>query len=268
MMENFFTIPWARLSILLLLIYLIIAILTWFYGDRILFPVPGKSTYSPADVSFYVTLAGDQKIACIRRGNTENPLHTIIYSHGNGEDLGNLKSFMARWGSGNAEIIAYDYPGYGESDGKPSEQGCYDAISAVYKKTVYEFGRNPSSIIVWGRSLGTGPSFYLSVNEKIGGLILETPFLSAYRSVTGVTILPWDRFRNIEFASQVSCPSLVIHGTMDEVVPYSQGVQIFKQLAEPKEFFEVLDAEHNNLMEIGGDRYRKKVSDFIMSIEG
>jgi fermentation-respiration switch protein FrsA (DUF1100 family) len=55
---------------------------------------------------------------------------------------------------------------------------------------------------------------------------------------------------------------------MDEVVPYSQGVQIFKQLAEPKEFFEVLDAEHNNLMEIGGDRYRKKVSDFIMSIEG
>jgi pimeloyl-ACP methyl ester carboxylesterase len=265
-MENFLTIPWARLFVLLTLIYLIIAVLTWFYGDRILFPAPVRSTYSKNDVSFFISLENGQQIACMREGNSKDPINTIIFSHGNGEDLGNLETFLAYWGSESVEIISYDYPGYGLSEGKSSEEGCFNAIEAVYQKTVDEFGRNPNNIVLWGRSLGTGPSLYLSNNKKVGGIILETPFLSAFRSVTGITILPWDRFRNIEFTSQVACPSLVIHGTMDEVVPFSQGKRIFKALPAPKEFLEIPDAEHNNIMEIGGDFYDRKISDFLISI--
>lgn len=267
-MENFFTIPWTRLFVLLFTVYLILAILTWFYGDRLVFPAPSNSTYSQGDVSFFIPLDSDHNIACMRYGNLDDPKRTIIFSHGNGEDLGNLKSFLNYWASGSTEIIAYDYPGYGLSDGSSSENGCYNAIEAVYQKVVEDFGRNPSEIILWGRSLGTGPSLFLAANKKIGGIILETPFLSAFRSVTGITILPWDRFRNIEHTNQVTCPSLVIHGTLDEVVPFRQGKQIFSELPEPRTFLKVDNAEHNNLMEVGGDLYSDTISKFIISIGG
>ena len=59
-------------------------------------------------------------------------------------------------------MIAYDYPGYGLSEGKPSEEGCYDAVEAVYDYVVNQLGRNPVEVIMWGRSLGTGPSLFLA----------------------------------------------------------------------------------------------------------
>ena len=263
-MENFFTIPWFRLFILLFIVYLIIATLTWFFGDRLIFPVP-QSTYSQEDTSFFVELKNGDSVACMHEGNKEKPQRTVIFSHGNGEDLGNLESFFSYFGSEDTEMIGYDYPGYGLSDGKASEQRCFDAIGAIYDHVTNKLHREPEKIILWGRSLGTGPSLYLAAQKKIGGLILETPFLSAFRSVTGVAILPWDRFRNVEFADMVTCRSLVIHGTLDEVVPFRQGKKIFEQLPEPKEFLEVKDAEHNNLWEVGGKKYRDTLIRFIES---
>ena len=266
-MENFFTIPWFRLFILLFIVYLIIATLTWFFGDRLVFPAP-PSTYSQEDTSFFVELKNGDSVACLHEGNKEQPKRTVIFSHGNGEDLGNLKSFFSYFGSESTEMIGYDYPGYGLSDGKASEQGCFDAIDAIYDHVINKLHREPGKIILWGRSLGTGPSLYLAAQKKIGGLILETPFLSAFRSATGFTMLPWDRFRNVDYTNSVSCRSLVIHGTLDEVVPFRQGKKIFEQLPEPKEFLEVKDAEHNNLLEVGGVEYRDTLTRFIESIGG
>ena len=265
-MENFFTIPWLRLFLLLLIVYLIVATLTWFLGDRLVFPAPAKGSYSEGDVSFFIKLKNGRSIACMQYGNTVNPERTIIFSHGNGEDLGNLESFLKYFGSDSTEMIAYDYPGYGLSEGKPSEEGCFDAVEAVYNKVIEDFERNPKNIILWGRSLGTGPSLFLASKKDVGGLVLETPFLSAFRSVTGITMLPWDRFRNVEFTGRVSCSSLVIHGTLDEVVPFRQGRQIFHQLPEPKEFLEVKGARHNNLGEVGGTRYRDALNQYLNSI--
>ena len=265
-MENFFTIPWFRLFLLLFLVYLIIAVLMWFLGDRLVFPAPSPSTYSEDQVSFTVTDKNKVSIACLHLGETDEPKRTVIFSHGNGEDLGNLESFLAYFGSDSTEMIAYDYPGYGLSDGKPSEEGCYDAVEAIYDYVVNQLDRNPEKIIMWGRSLGTGPSLYLASRRKVGGLILETPFLSAFRSATGITMLPWDRFRNVDYTGGVTCPSLVIHGTLDEVVPFRQGREIFRQLPEPKQFFKVEGGQHNDLWDVGGSNYRGTLKEFIRSI--
>lgn len=265
-MENFFTIPWLRLFLLLFIVYLIIAVLMCFFGDRLVFPAPHPSTYSNDQVSFTVTVKNKASIACLHLGETEKPKRTVIFSHGNGEDLGNLESFLSYFGSDSAEMIAYDYPGYGLSEGKPSEEGCFEAVEAVYAYVVNQLGRDPEKIIMWGRSLGTGPSLYLASREKVGGLILETPFLSAFRSATGITMLPWDRFRNVDYTEKVTCPSLVIHGTLDEVVPFRQGREIFRQLPEPKKFFKIERGQHNNLWEVGGSEYRDALKQFIRSI--
>ena len=265
-MENFFTIPWFRLFLLLLIVYLILGILLWFFGDRLVFPAPNPSTYSEDQVSFSVKIGDSLSIACMHRGERVQPTHTVIFSHGNGEDLGNLESFLDYFGSDSIEMIAYDYPGYGLSEGKSSEQGCSDAVEAVYDYAVNELERKPEDIIIWGRSLGTGPSLFLASRREIGGLILETPFLSAFRSATGITMLPWDLFRNVDYTGRVCCPSLVIHGTLDEVVPFRQGREIFRQLPEPKQFLRVEKGRHNDLWEVGGSEYRDLLKQFIQSI--
>jgi fermentation-respiration switch protein FrsA (DUF1100 family) len=79
-------------------------------------------------------------------------------------------------------------------------------------------------------------------------------------------MLPWDRFRNVDYTGGVTCPSLVIHGTLDEVVPFRQGREIFRQLPEPKQFFKVERGQHNDLWEVGGSEYRDTLKEFIRSI--
>ena len=128
-------------------------------------------------------------------------------------------------------------------------------MQALFSYLVEGMNVSPSRIVLWGRSLGTGPSCYLASKNKLGGLLLETPFFSAFRALTGITILPWDRFRNIDFVQSVKCPSLVIHGKLDEVVPFRQGRRIYKELPEPKSFLEIQDAGHNNLKEKGKKLY-------------
>ena len=93
---------------------------------------------------------------------SENPSLSIIYSHGNGEDIGTLEDLLQSWKEPEWEIIAFDYPGYGLSEGKPSESGCYEAISVVYEHLVETLNRDSNRVIAWGRSLGTGPTTYLA----------------------------------------------------------------------------------------------------------
>ena len=162
-------------------------------------------------------------------------------------------------------VLAYDYPGYGHSSGKPSEEGCYDAIDTAYQYLIEKLAIPPSKIIVWGRSLGTGPSCYLAEKEKFGGLILETPFITAYRTVTETPVLPWDRFRNIHRAPNIQNKSLVIHGHEDEIVPFRHGKRVFNTLPQPKVFLEFENSGHNDLPETGGKRYRSSINKFLTS---
>ena len=92
---------------------------------------------------------------------------------------------------------------------------------------------------------------------------METPFLSAFRTVTEIPVLPWDRFRNMERLENIKCPSLVIHGVMDEVVPFRHGKKLYRGLPEPKTFLEIGNASHNDVREIGGSKYESAISDFL-----
>lgn len=260
-------IPWGRILILFFIVYLIFCMLAAFYADRILFPYPSPPTCKEEDVDFYLTTQSDIKIACAHQAPTKANGLVVLFSHGNGEDLGNLAPFIDYICEKGIGVIAYDYPGYGLSEGKPSESGCYEAIDAAYEHLTQELGVKPDRIVVWGRSLGTGPSCYLASTSKIGGLLLETPFLSAFRTVTEIPVLPWDRFRNLGRIQDITCPSLVIHGQLDEVIPFRQGRKIFKELPEPKSFLDIPTASHNDLHAKGGERYESAIDNFLNQLD-
>jgi alpha-beta hydrolase superfamily lysophospholipase len=258
--------PWGRMALIGLFIYLVLSFYAWLFADRILFPAPKEPGYRMDESVFFVECQDGVKIACKYWHNPSADHKTILYSHGNAEDIGRIEESLAHWVETGYSVLAYDYPGYGHSSAKPSEQGCYNAIDAVYEHLKKNLGIPAEQIVIWGRSLGTGPSCYLAEKEKVAGLVLETPFISAFLTVTEIPVVPWDRFPNLKRAPNLSIPTIVIHGHRDEIVPFRHGKRFFEALPEPKTFLQFQNAGHNDLSEIGGDQYREKINDFLSRV--
>jgi len=151
-------------------------------------------------------------------GNTISATHvkkrganvTILYSHGNAEDLNICYGWLRRLSRGlNVNVLAYDYSGYGGSSGSPCELNVYADAEAAFEYLTEEIGLSPHQIVLYGRSLGSGPSCYLAQKsaracKSVGGLILHSPFASVYRVVVnlGFTV-SGDKFPNIDRMNEV-----------------------------------------------------------------
>jgi len=169
---------------------------------------------------------------------------TILYSHANAEDLGSIYpwcKFLSKMLRVN--LFAYDYTGYGMAydQGKPSEDFCYADIDAAYKFLRFDLDVPAQNIVLYGRSLGSGPSCHLAAGSAIsedpesggpvGGVILHAPFLSVYRIVvdTGCTVYG-DKFPNIDCAPMIQSPTILVHGTADQIVPFNHSERLFEAL--------------------------------------
>ena len=152
-------------------------------------------------------------------------------------------------------IMAYDYSGYGKSNGYPCEEYVYADIEAAYQYLLQVKKISPESIVLYGRSLGSGPSCYLASKtakegRSVAGVILQSPLLSAFRVAFNFRFtMVWDKFPNIDYAPHIRCPVFIVHGTQDEVVPFYHGQDLFlslKQCWRAKPFW-VVGAGHNNI---------------------
>ena len=206
-----------------------------------------KLLFQPPDVSY--VHAKNRSIWLRNASNIEIPGFLIekrskifvLFSHGNAEDLGMVYDFCCDFAEKlQVNMLAYDYTGYGHArlSGDPTETACYEDISAAYKYLVDQVQVAPANIIVFGRSLGSGPSTYLverlqSQDVTVGGLVLQSPFMSVFRVAFSFRFtLPWDMFPNIDRIPTLStCPIFIIHGTRDEIVPFQNGERLF--LAAP-----------------------------------
>jgi abhydrolase domain-containing protein 17 len=217
---------------------------------------PPSPTYLHPSRHFWLRTASGSNIPAFY---IERPgaVVTLLFSHGNAEDLGMIYDWfndLARVLRCN--IMAYDYTGYGKSNGSPTEDGCYNDIEAAYNYLINERHILPEQIVLYGRSLGSGPSCYLAAKtatkegRSVAGLILQSPLLSAYRVAFNFRFtMAGDKFPNIDYAPNIQCPVFIIHGTQDEVVPFWHGQDLFlsvKQHWRAKPFW-VEGAGHNNI---------------------
>ena len=224
---------------------------------------PVKGRYNATSRGYVDIGTNGVKVAAIVYG-PEHGKKAIIRCHGNAEDaLGTLWALKELANDG-CTVASVDYPGYGLSDGSPDEKGCYRNVHRLYDWLVEARGFKPEEIIVDGFSIGTGPATELAATRPCGGLILEAPFLSAPRVVTRVRLLPVDPFPNLKRIGDVKCRVLMIHGTSDRVIPYSQGQALFKLANEPKRFVSVEDGDHNTLVDdMGFDNYFELIREFV-----
>lgn len=244
----------------LILIYLGVSLLVYFIAEKIIFQ-PQFSSYRDTNQIIKLNSANGTQISAVYLNNPEAH-YTILFSHGNAEDIGTALPTLEKLKSAGFSVFAYDYQGYGTSSGVPSESNAYADIEAAYNYLLNNLNVPPERIIAHGRSLGGAVALDLASKQPMGGLIIESTFVSAYRVMTQVSLFPFDKFKNLSKIKRVRCPVLVIHGRRDEVIPFWHGERLFEEANELNTFFWVDAAGHNNLMRIAGNDYEKALLEF------
>lgn len=210
--------------------------------------------YNDSDQSkfevFYADCGRNEKIACMYVKVTKHPKKIILFSHGNAADLGLMCSFYLGLGTKvECNIFGYDYSGYGASSGKPTEKCLYSNIEAAYNELSKRYSIEPSQIILYGQSIGTVPTVDLASKIEFAGVILHSPLTSGLRLAFPNTKRTWffDAFPNIDKAPHIKAPTLVIHGTEDEIIDISHGQAIHSLLTHPVPPLWVEGAGHNDI---------------------
>jgi fermentation-respiration switch protein FrsA (DUF1100 family) len=167
-------------------------------------------------------------------------------------------------------------PPYFQLSGSPSEEDCYADIQAAYKFLRFELHAPAQNIVLYGRSLGSGPSCYLasgtaqsedrSLGGPVGGVILHAPFLSVYRIVvdTGCTVYG-DKFPNIDYAPSIDSPLILVHGTADQIVPFNHSERLYAALP-PSSRARPLYIEgmgHNNVHSVVRPMFVARLNEFL-----
>ena len=231
-------------------------------ANNLIFPAP-PSSYLDNDQTLKLKASDGESIsAYFLKADSSDRL--LIYSHGNGEDIGQIRPLLQNFQQLGISVLAYDYPSYGTSTGQSSEFGTYAAIDVTYRYATETLGYSPKKIILYGRSLGSGPSTWLAEHELVAGLILDGAFTSTFRVMTGIKLLPWDKFDNYARLPNIKCPILMIHGTEDRVVPFTHAQKNWKRIKGAKYKLFVQGAEHGDLIENASDDYWNIVRPFIL----
>lgn len=242
-------------------VYLLINLYALLVSDSRLFvPQPPGYTRLPGEVKIE-SGEGEQ----INAVYLEHPAakYTLLFSHGNAEDLDNVVPFMQPFYDRGYSVLMYDYRGYGTSEGRPSTRNAKQDAAAVYDWLVQEKGVDPQSIISHGRSLGGALATWLAAHREVGGLIVEASFVSAFRVMTHYPLLPWDPFNSLKSIRRAHCPVLVVHGTTDDIIPFWHGQKLYEAAPEPKQHLWIEGGQHNDYVYVAGDEYIDAIHRFI-----
>lgn len=196
---------------------------------------------------------------------------TLLFSHGNAEDLGMIIQYFREVSHIlEVNIFAYEYTGYGMSTGEPHEQAVYADIEAAFKYLRDIIGIPWTEVVLYGRSVGSGPSIHLATRTAVRAMVLQSPLLSIFRiAMHSRFTLPGDMFTNVDKIGKVRCPVYVVHGTKDEIVPFWHGEDIVrncrKNIAYPP--YWVQDGGHNNLEIVARQPFYDNFLKFLQWLE-
>jgi len=245
--------------------YLLLTIIGGFFTDSIIFQPPSPGYRDDASV-LKLTSADGARISAKYFPN-ENATFTLLFSHGNGEDMGNDAPFLEAVRDAGFAVFAYDYQGYGTSEGQPFEGHLYEDNEAAYNYLTNDLHVPPNRIIAWGHSLGAAAAVDLAAKRPVAGLVMESAFTSAFRVLTRYALLPFDKFPNLAKIRNVHCPVLVIHGKRDGIISFYHGQTLFAAANEPKVSYWVDRAGHNDIAAVAGSGYFEQLRKFADLID-
>ena len=193
---------------------------------------------------------------------------TILICHGNGGNIGDRLHAIQLFHELGLNVFIFDYRGYGNSAGSPSEKGTYADALGAWNFLTQERRLPPDRIIIMGRSLGGAVAAWLADRQQPAGLILEASFTSL--SAIGATIYPYlpvrllcrYRYPTLKHMRNVRCPVLVAHSGDDEMIPFAHGQKLFQAAPAPKVFAR-LSGGHNDGEGFTEASYRRILDEFL-----
>jgi fermentation-respiration switch protein FrsA (DUF1100 family) len=209
------------------------------------------------------------KINAIYHSDPESK-QVLLWFHGNAENIGYDLDHLKALAQIGTNIMEVDYRGYGKSEGHPDEAGVYRDADAAYDYLIEQRNIRSRDIIIYGHSLGGAVAVDLASRRPCGALIVESSFTSAAAIAHRMFPLPFiayvikSRFDSEKKIGEVRAPILIVHGTQDEVIPFTMGQQLFAASREPKRFCPIEGAGHNDLLEVGGDAYVAWLKGFVV----
>jgi pimeloyl-ACP methyl ester carboxylesterase len=208
----------------------------------------------------------------------------VLHFHGNGGNRIHRSDDYQEWGRVKCHVIAFDYRGYGENSGSPSETKLVQDAQAAWKYLREDRKVPAHRILIFGESLGGGVATQLAAGvceqgTPPGGLILRSTFSSMVDAASynypwlPVRLVLLDRYESIRRIPHVTCPILILHGKLDTIVPFNLGRKLFEAAPDksasgiPKTFVELPDSDHNDYLATDGPLYRDSLAAFVRLLQ-
>lgn len=256
---------------IIVLVYGVIGIILHFLQERFLFhPVqlPRNYKYQFADsfIEKEIVFNNTDTLSMVQFFPKDSlPKGVVLYFHGNKENIGRYAKFVNVFLKHGYEVWMEDYPGYGKSTGERTEKKLYEQAMQVFKMAAAKYSSD--SIVLYGKSLGTGIASYVAAQTNSRQLILETPYYSipdlfgCYAPIYPTQRMSIYKIPTNEYLQQVKYPITIFHGTDDWVVPYRCAKKLQPVLKATDAFITIEDGTHHNLYEF--DVYQKKMDSLL-----
>ena len=246
---------WVKI---ILVIYVLGGIALYFLQDYILFrPVSLKRehTYNFPEIhkDINIPINENSNLNIVQFLSTDTITRgVVLYFHGNKKNISWYAKYSPYFTKHGYEVWMIDYPGFGKSTGKFTEQNLYDWADQLYKFAISKF--NTNNIIVYGKSMGTGIAAHLASVQACKKLILETPYynfpsvLKQYFPFYPVDLMIHYEIPTHRYLQNVAAPVAIFHGTDDGVIRYKNAERLKKFLKPGDEFITVKGGNHNDLL--------------------
>ena len=238
-----------------------------YFPDRELVSTPAAMRLEYEDV-FFSAADGTRLHGWYLPGEPGEPV--LVFCHGNAGNISHRVDNLQRLRQLGLTVFIISYRGYGRSEGTPSEEGTYSDMRGALS-WLKDKGWRAERMIYFGRSVGAGVALQLALEQPPGALVLESPFTSIPAMGRLHYSLLWTlggwaldaRYDNLEKIRRLKSPLLVFHGDRDNIVPHRMGRQLFDRAPQPKSFYSIAGAGHNDTYGVGGAGYWQRWREFV-----
>jgi fermentation-respiration switch protein FrsA (DUF1100 family) len=197
---------------------------------------------------------------------------TVIVFNGNAGNRAYRSDLAVRFAAGGMAVLLFDYRGYGDNPGSPSEEGLALDARAARRYVLSRPDVDARRLVYFGESLGSAVAVRLAVEHPAHAVILRSPFTSfvemgrLHYPILPVRWILRDRYPSIDRIARIGCPLLVIAGANDTIVPASQSQRLFDAALEPKRLVIVEGADHNDEALAAGPQLVAAVTEFVRGL--
>lgn len=257
----------SYLIITLLVLPLFLWLIVYLFQDKLIFrPTPLSQGYSfqfEHDFEEYELKTTDgELINALFFPSYEASKKVVLYLHGNRHHLQRWAKHHNTFNQLGYDFFALDYRGFGKSTGTPSEAGLYKDVEAAWQWLKERYP--PENIVIYGRSLGTGPATYLAYKYPAAKLLLETPYNNMPCVVRSQAIIPIPGFLFKihlpidDWLPDLQTPIYIFAGNRDKVIPPACTKKLKPLLAKEGYYYEIEGAGHRNLADFEEYHYYLK----------